>query len=373
MKKINKYLWIILFVVLFLTPLITYPVFRRVIKIPEIQNRTYVARPEVSLENYTKFAGNLEDYFEDNLPYRDALIYLNTITTYELFGESTAEEVVVGKDDWLFYRDSLADYKRNNLYTLEELEEIKVNLEKSKKYLDAREIEFIVYIAPNKATIYGDAYLPNYIVKNDGISRTEQLVTYIREHTDITILFPSEELKFAAERNPEQALFYKADTHWNFLGGYYGAKALLTELDIELPELEKLCVEKNSEPYFYWKNGLDLENMMGLTGYFNKEQNYEVSGYSDVTVITEQNERQRYEDFAGVCKYTSDSTNDKKLMFVRDSFGTGMLPYLAANFSEIYSPYQGVFEIESIDIEQPDVFIFEMVERADLVSFILEE
>ncbi len=372
-KKKNSYLWIGLFCVLFLTPLLTYPLFRRVIPITEIQNRTYAARPEISVENYEKIAGQTEDYFEDNLPYRDALIYLNTIFTYEVFGQSVTEQVVVGEEDWLFYRESLADYKKTNLYSEEELLQIKNNLEQSQRYLEERGIEFIVFIGPNKATIYGEDYLPSYIVQQDSVSRTEQLVTYIRENTDITIIFPKEELLTAAKEYPQEMLYFKSDTHWNFLGGYIGAGALLKEMDIELPALKDVTLEKNTEPYFYWKNGYDMENMMGLTGYFKEPQNYQITGYTDNTVITEQDERRNYEDFDGVCRYYSDSENEQKLMFVRDSFATGMLPYITANFAEVYSPYQGKFEIESIDTEQPDIFVYEMVERADLLSFVLEE
>lgn len=372
MKKTNAYLWIVVFVVLFLTPFLTYPLFRKVVSVTEIQNQIDAPTPELSLENYTNIAGQLETVFKNRIPYRDALIYLNTITSYELFGASTVEEVVAGKEDWLFYRDSLADYKGTNLYTEEELLQIKENLEKSKAYLDERGIIFVVYIAPNKATIYGEAYLPDGISRQNEQSRTEQLVSYLREHTDIEILFPKEELCQAAEAYPQQNLYFKSDTHWNFLGGYYGAQALLEKLNLTLPKIDTLTVEKTSEPYFFWKNGLDLENMMGLTGYFNQEQNYQLSGYSEFTAVTSQDDRRNYEDFANVCRYQSDSENKQKLMLVRDSFGTGMLPYLAVNFAEVYSPYAGAFSIESIDEEQPDIFVFEMVERADLINFVLE-
>ena len=61
-------------------------------------------------------------------------------------------------------------------------------------------------------------------------------------------------------------LYWHYDTHWNYLGGYIGAKALLRELGVEIADVEDLTISQNDF------SGYDLANMMNLKNYYQKEQ-----------------------------------------------------------------------------------------------------
>ena len=102
------------------------------------KNREMTARPQLSLTNYGSFADEYESYFNDTMPFRSVLISLNKKINYFVFHESTSSYVILGKDGWLFYADTLADYQRYNLYTDEELETIKNNVLNTKTYFDER-------------------------------------------------------------------------------------------------------------------------------------------------------------------------------------------------------------------------------------------
>lgn len=234
----------------------------------------------------------------------------------------------------------------------------------TKAYLDARGIEFVLMIPSNKEEIYSDN-LPDYIRKRGEQTRAEQVISYLREETGIRIVYPKEDLLAYKD---QYDLYWHYDTHWNYLGAYIGAKSLLRELGIQIPQVEELTITPNDF------SGYDLANMMNLRDYYknNKpaEVSYDVSGYptNNMTVIQAID--------ATELIYQSDSPDRRRLFLVRDSFAGGMAPVLASNFAYTYMPHwNGCFEQSMIDEQQPDIFVYEVVERRldALLSFRLSE
>lgn len=295
------------------------------------------ARPQLSLTNYGSFADEYESYFNDTMPFRSVLISLNKKINYFVFHESTSSYVILGKDGWLFYADTLADYQRYNLYTDEELETIKNYVLNTKTYFDERGIEFIIFVAPNKSSIYGD-YMPDKYEVNEGKSRTEQVISYLRNNTDVTIYYPKDDLLEVRNKYPSLELYLKLDTHWNYMGGYFGSQSLLKYLGADTADFSRISYEAVNESDFFW-NGYDMANMLGLADVLDADLNYHLIGYSDNTVTFEGDVREDISSFNGVSISTSDSRDNRRVFFARDSFGEAMSPYLSAAFSYVYSPH----------------------------------
>ena len=59
-------------------------------------------------------------------------------------------------------RDS---YKGTNLFTEGELTQIAAQLTVTAEWLEKQGSEFVLFIAPNKETVYGEDYLPAYYKK----------------------------------------------------------------------------------------------------------------------------------------------------------------------------------------------------------------
>ena len=85
-------------------------------------------------------------------------------------------------------------------------------------------------------------HMPSVVVENT-YKRTEAFVDYIKENTNITIVFPQDELKAA---KPYWRVYYKYDTHWNKAGAFIGTQALYKELGILTKDRDKW---KESIPY----------------------------------------------------------------------------------------------------------------------------
>lgn len=329
-----------------------------------IENRVMASKPVFSLFTYPEYFADYEKFFNDNYTFRGPLISINSKLDYFIFNRSTHEDVILGEDGWLFFSDTLADYEKERLYTQEELDEILTNLLETQKYMNERGIEFIVYVAPNKNTIYGE-YMPQGVNVINEISRTEQAVEYVKKNSDITIIYPKDDLMQVKEQYPNLQLYFKLDSHWNYMGGYFGVKPVMDTLGIQLPTIEEIPYEAVNEPIFQW-NGYDLANMLGLTGYLNEDINYRLEGYDGEGVTYEGDASVSLEAFEGSFRTYSGAGDTRKIYFARDSFGESMTPYLARSFEEMYSISRYTITKESIEEEAPDVFLYEMAERYEL-------
>ena len=90
------------------------------------------------------------------------------------------------------------------------------------------------------------------------------------------MVYPREEL---LEYKDQYSLYWHYDTHWNYLGGYIGAKALLKELGIEIPEVEELTITQNAS------SGYDLAGMMNLRRYYEENKPADAVSYTHLVLV----------------------------------------------------------------------------------------
>ncbi len=364
--------WIICFALMLLGPGMAYPLVKPYLNTVSTENRTLAEKPEFVVpkdgtlaEGIKAYTSAYNSYYNDHLAFRSQMIGLNSRINVELFRDSASDKVVLGKENWLFYADegSIDDYKGTNPYTQEELELILENMICTRDYLAERGIEFVLFIPSNKEDIYSH-YLPDYISKRDENTKASVLVEYLRQ-AGIRVVYPRQEM--LAYRD-QYDLYWHYDTHWNSLGGYIGAKALLSELGIHIPEVEQLSIVQNE------RSNYDLAGMMNLTDYYMKNMppdvNYDVSGYErhNMQVLQEVDATQLI--------YRSDAPDSRRLFMVRDSFAGAMAHILASNFAYTYMPHwNGGFDPAQIGEQQPDIFVYELVERRldALLTFRLSE
>lgn len=243
MSKRKSFIWIVLFLIALASPPFTFFFLGPYIDAVNYENRNIEAKPVLTLKNYVSFPQEYETYYNDNIPFRNQLIQLTSKIDFFLFRQSSNDNVDIGKGGWLFYcNDEDHNPVEQSLgywhFTQEELRTIAENLVVTKESLNKKGIEFVLFIAPNKETIYGD-YLPDYYQVRNNYTSTDQMVDYLRENTDIRVVYPKEELLEMRRKNPNIVLYHKLDTHWNFAGGYIGANSLAKELGIGMPLLVK--------------------------------------------------------------------------------------------------------------------------------------
>ena len=332
------------------------------------------------------FPAAFEQYIDDRMPFRNQLIYANSLADYRLFQTDTTGKVIVGKEGWLFLRDSsdgssMTDYKGENLYSEAELEEFAIHLQETKNALAAAGAEFVVYIAPDKERMYPE-YLPDCYGEPAEMFTARQVMDYVRSHTDVKIIWGMEDLAAAktggtaaadgetagngttapaadaetAETGtsaPAELLYFPADTHWNHLGAYIGARTLLKELGIAIPSPDAPEMKKEH----YLNEVGDLAMLVHLADVFGLQEDIRVTGY-DTHGMTEDSW-----DFATAFRYHTENGDPRKLMMIRDSFGTAWSDVLGSQFKESVMFHRDYYQPEMFYEEMPDIVVYECVER----------
>ena len=331
------------------------------------ENRELAEMPKWTAETAEQFPRDFENFFNDRLPFRNQMITLNSGVDYYVFGRSAHYRTMVGKDGWLFYSDPadgnpIACYQGTNLLPEEELKAIAANCLRQRDLLAEQGCAFVIYIAPNKNRVYHE-YMPDVYGPPAEIYRALQIVNYLRENTDLRVVYPYDNLMTAKSAVSEK-LYYKTDTHWNLIGGYVGARTLLQELGIEIPELSdpSLKITQNG-----FKKG-DLAKNLGLTAQLmSSDPEYTIEGYD-----THGAELAAETDTSYL--FRAEGADPRKLFVVRDSFVLSMMPYLSAQFNESYFKHFIYYLYEDFEAFQPDLFVYETVERyaANLRDFSIE-
>lgn len=353
-RKASMMLLSAVFLAALFCPHILYHAFSGEIDTANTENRTLAQKTDFSLKEIAAYPKAYEAYYNDHLPFRNQLIRLYNSLLYYGFGTSSNENVIVGKDGWLFYKNradglALECYTGSELLTQEELESIAHNLTHVRDTLAAEGIEFVLYIAPDKERVYSE-YMPDYYGEQAEECMLTQLLSYLELHTDIRVVWPYEELMAYKEAHPQQLLYYKTDTHWNEIAGYIGTKALVKELGMDLPPLE----EYHMRPVGTVSG--DLADMLNRIGADEKV-------HMDISLDSQAAPRMIEHDGQGRVHYKQENAAGRKIFMRRDSFGLGMVPYLKYSFSEMVLMHYAKFKTEQLWEEKPDVFVVETVER----------
>ena len=319
------------------------------------EKRTLAERPAFSMEAIDAYPKAFEEYYNDHLPFRDLLIKLYNSMQYHVFRTSSNDDVILGKDGWLFYSSvidgtSMQCYDGSLLFTDEELAQIADHLTDTKKRLAEQGTEFVVFIAPSKARIYSE-YMPDYLGEPAQMCMVNQVIAYLESHTDLTVVYPYEEMIAHKKAHPEQLLYYQTDTHWNDLGAYIGARALLTALGIEIPSADQLDIMVQAPGRY------DLAKLLTVWGIGDRGNTVVINSYPDQKLKTISNE------FNGRMEFEMQDAPDLRLFMHKDSFGSGMAPHLKYHLSRALLVHNIVYDAKEVWEEKPDVFVLEVTER----------
>lgn len=325
-----------------------------------LENRNLAERPQLNIQTVEDFPKNYENYYNDHLAFRNEVINITSLIDYKVFHTINSEKVLLGKNNWLFYKGAgveeledeapVKDYLGTNIYTQNEMEVIAKNINIVSGFLKEKEIEFSVMICPNKENIYGE-YMPDGYVKVNENNKASILVNYLNKHTDVKIFYPIEDLN---KYSKKYQLYYKYDTHWNRLGAFVAEQQIKEMYQGISEDIEDVTIEYNTSI------PKDLANMVNMPDEFTDDKNYFLTDYNNGVQeqLIESTEDGTYS------AYTSNAKDSRRIMLIRDSYGEAMMGYLARDFKDTIFVHRGVFDQGYIDIFQPDIVIYEVVERA---------
>ena len=349
MKSMNRkqaIVWICMFVIM----IVLFPISLFFINKTETENQEYrelAEIPSLTENNLDELIPQLENYINDHIPSRSQIIESVNLFKMKILNSSASDKVICGSDGWMYLTESVDWYRGEQLYSEEELNIIIDKLLFLSNKMKENENEFILFIAPNKATIYPE-YLPETIGEKH-YNKTEQLIEALEEN-EITYIFPTESI--ISQKDTLQ-LYAKRDTHWNSVGAYIASYELNKYMNTNIPTIDEIDIY----PKEY--EGEDLLRMMNLAGNWEKEEDYDFVGYAPGCIINMID----WDSTGNTIWYQTIGADNKKVYLLRDSFGHKMINFIAAGSSDFCVRHIDLFYPESIDEEAPDYLILELVER----------
>ncbi len=323
--------------------------------------------PPKNTDELVSYPNRFDDYYADQFGYRKKLNsrYIKLMSYFT--SRSAVKDVTLGQDGWLFLGSPRPSNKGNDnpfgdarhieIYSQEDLEVAAAQLEKRRDWLKSQNIEYIYTVAPNKHTIYFDK-LPKNIKKEGPRSGTDQLLGYLKENTDVTVV----DLRPALlEKRKTADVYFKYDTHWNLLGANLAQYDIMLAVNKLVPDSYPARLFEDNEFEFRAidKPG-DLSAMVQL------EKHTEVHPLPRLRGLCLPIDRSTEQDLAKMRKVTTCDKGRKSALVYRDSFGDSLQLYFSRQFEvATYVWKQSDFEslYKEIAIRKPDVVIEEVVER----------
>lgn len=360
MKTITQRIYMVILTILLLIPVVLYAVIGKYLdsSTADKENRVMTEMPTLANTQISEFPTLFDAYMNDNLPYKNYLVTINSMADYYLFNTSSSDDVIVGDKGWLFYvghenndEDPLADYEGTNLYSIDELEIIAENMTNARDFLASQGKEFVVTIIPNKSRVYSE-YMPDMCGDVSQECRLNQVYQYLSDNTDLTIVSPYNDIVSYKEAHPETQLYFKYDTHWNNFGAYVAAQSISRVWGFEMPDLDTV------EQVYVDSDTYDLARMINLGDYLKEDAPIATAYSGHMARVEIQSDGM---SFTGtVDQGTADA---RKLYIIGDSFSALLFPYLACHFNSSKSDMYYNYNYSSLESYDPDVVVFECVER----------
>lgn len=312
------------------------------------ENKAMAEKPKLMTEEgkaNKAFFQDFESYFNEHIALRNQLLYSDAMIQSKLFQESNVSGVIRGTDGWLYYSSTLNDYLGTDVLSERQLHNLAHNFRLIQNYVEAQGKEFVLMIAPNKNTLYGDnmPYYKSYVVKQE---HSAVLLGSILEQQNVNYLD-----LFKLFEEQEEVLYLKRDSHWNMKGANLAYNGIMDSLNLPHEDYS------DKEPILVNNEKGDLNKML-YSFYGEPEQNYDYNLTQEYVYTS--NEK----DVEGRWLITENQTGTGTLLMFRDSFGNTLIPFLSNEFrTAYYSKGEPNALARYMETYSPDCVVIEKVER----------
>ena len=270
-KGIDRVMIGLFFLVIFLPALLSvFPGVRPTAQLTE--KRRLAEWPALPTEKKAliEYPRQFERYFDDHFPFRTHLIQGHNYLKIKVLNQSDQRYVVKGKEGWLFYTHEslLEDFCGRVPFTEERMEAFRLMVEAKRDWLAKRGIAYVFMIPPNKQTIYPE-FMPDNFQNARGRTRMDQLMAYMRAHSDVNIV---DLRRVLIDTKSEAPLYFKTDTHWNDRGALIGYGDVMRKIAKTLGgDVGKVRTLEDFDVQRRERKGGDLVHMLGLSAYFTDD------------------------------------------------------------------------------------------------------
>lgn len=284
------------------------------------------------------------DYVKDHFALRQRLITANAALEAAVFRTSAQDSVVLGKDGWLFYRETVDGYLHTAPLTQRELFCAARALALASEYAQDHGARLVFTVAPNKASLYPQ-YLPCVGTPLEGQDDIDRLVPLLEEqgvaYADL----------FAPFRETTQILYHATDSHWTNRGALLAHDALMESL--RGPEG---WTRRDTSDWTQGTHRGDLYEMLYPTGTMAEEELTPGQGFAFQPVRPIRGP----EDLR---IQTQNPAQTGNLLMFRDSFGNTLYPFMADSFGSALFSRSMPWQLTLLEETGADTVVVELVER----------
>lgn len=323
--------------------------------------------PSLAPDRVKAFPLSFLRYFRARFALKHELHELDGSWVYGVLGGSLVPSVTLGKSPWLFLGKQPALWYHRGLEP--EAVDPWVDLVVSHhRMLEARGIPYLVVLAPIKHTIMDDELRPP--LRARGRTRGDAFVERLVEAgVPVVDLRPTIAAAAATTR-----VYHHTDTHWNSVGAWVASQEILRRIETLLPSLTAPDKELGEiEIVTSTRTAGDLARIIGRQEAFvevdqqvrpgpptmlDPDGHPVVLDTMDLEIVPE----------LRVHVPMSDTTRPGRLLVLRDSFGTALVPWLAPYFEEALYVWRYHLSDTLVSAEQPAIVVQEIVERKLMVG-----
>lgn len=395
-KSDNKAEFYDVFTTISLGIIICIPILTGIFFLPKLPS-DYSA-PDFTLGRFLQYPEEATRHFQTQYPINSGLSSSYSDMKTFLFSDSRYEEVVIGKNNWLFSSEELVTYKRMNSYSKEDLVSIRNTLLNYEKIFNAQGIDFYVVIVPYKSSVYQNM-MPSSIRRMSREERLQQVYDYLWKYSDMNIVELRDALVSASY---DRDMYFKTDNYLNSFGAFNATNLLLMKmsannesvdnLDIESFEIEPQETKFKSlailmgygdsyKEYDYSFTKKKKQNIIVSTSAVNpysgnteetqpvyKDTN-KLFGEGAVDWMTDQNLLYLAENYINTSN--KNAVNERHVVVVHDEALITMMPFISDAFNNVsFILKNGEISIRDILNEKPDSVVFEISEKylSDLIG-----
>lgn len=259
----------------------------------------------------------LPDWAAANIAWKDWIVTANTKLNEVLFRVTGEDQVVVGRDGFLFFDETIDSYFGRNASDAS-VEPIAATLENLSNELAARGIKFTLLIAPNKNSVYPEFMPFNFLKGGEWQAARNLTDSLVSRGVDVANVRP-----ILIANKGDALLYHKTDTHWNDLG----ARLVYVELMRHAP--------RDASFDAYDDANLSLAGFAGDLAAIVRPASSVTEPAPTLSLPREFEELTRVRSLMDASIETRSARNDLSAVVVRDSFGSALFPFLANNVGEL--------------------------------------
>lgn len=346
-KSIGKWVYVVLFYAACLIPSVGMLFYHSQLA----ENRILSEKPVFwTAEGWNReYFQELQTYVSEHFAFRSELVAADSMIKYQILETPCDDQVVIGKEGWLFFGETLADYAGVTMPD-SELDQIASKMAEVCDYIESQGKQSLFVIVPNKNQIY-----PEYMPMRFGSRAKQNNLTLLQERLQQDGVPYVDAYRILLEGKAQDEMYLHEDTHWNNTG----ARLVLNEIYAacglaDRYELAGYQVEESHSP--------DLYAIL-----FPGKEHFEPQRvYNDGKEYGFIGRMHSVDDM--MIRTTAQEGNGKSILVYRDSFGRALIPYMGGTFDSVTFNRSTPYDLSLVGSTDCDYVLIEIVERnlADL-------